>query len=334
MILPQLKIMFIDIPKTGSSSIKNFLYRSLGNNFDILGCSTPLWINRLCPEYVTPFLKSNERSITISSNRHEPLISCYNNIHYIYDYFIFSIVRDPFTRFKSAFVEFMVNIFYDMKGNSMDHGNVLTNKLYFPDTWIIYRNKNEDNIDFLFSKQAELIFNKLKILHAKGGFEKNNMCAVPLHLWPQYYFTDIVVPNPINILFLSYENLNIDFPHLKTEISRFSGIDVEKYELPNINPLSTQVFTYLNTPASNTISPGLPIDAIEVGYSTKPDKEFIEKYPTYQDFLPDFNKQIKELENRFLPVIEKHRWLIEQLYAEDYKRFGYIQQNIKDTPIS
>lgn len=332
MILPQIKIMFIDIPKTGSSSIKNFLYRSLGKNFDILGCSTPLWMNRLCPEYITPYTRSNERAITVPANRHEPLISRYNNIHYIYDYFIFSVVRDPFTRFKSAFIEFMVNIFYDMKGSSMDHGNVLTNRHYFPDTWITYR-KNGDNIDILFKKQAELIFNKLKIIQAKGGFEKNNMCTIPLHFWPQYYFTDLVIPNPINILFLSFENLNNDFSYLKTEISRFSGIDVEKYELPNINPLSTQVFTCLNPSADNTVDPGMPIEAIEIGYNAKPNNDFIKKYPTYQDFLPDFKKQIKELEDRFLPAIEEHRWLIEQLYAEDYRRLGYVQQSLKDMPI-
>jgi hypothetical protein len=333
MILPQLKIMFVDIPKTGSSSIKQFLFESLGKNFTITGASSPLWLNKFCPEYVTPISKLNEKGITVPANRHEPLSSRYNNIHYINDYFIFSIVRDPFTRFKSAFMEFMVNIYYDLKGNSMDHGNVLTNKFHFPDTWITLRDGDNDVLDFLYKKQSSLIFNKLRIIHAKGGFELNNACTVPLHLWPQYYFTNLVIPNPVNILLLSFENLNNDFSNLKSEISRFSGIDVEKYELPNVNPLSTQVFSCLNPSAFNTIAPGMPMESIEFGPQPKANEKFIKAYPTYQDFLPDFNKQVKELENQFLPVIEEHRWLIEQLYAEDYRRFGYAQQNIKDLPI-
>lgn len=336
MILPQLKIMFLDIPKTGTSSIKRFLYKSFEKNFDIIGATTPLWLNRFCPEYVLPQLKEGGKSIHVTSNRHEPLVSRYNNINYIHDYFIFTIIRNPFTRFKSAFMEFMIDIFYGADSLlSIDHGCVFENRNHIPDTWYITKSMmGTSSTELVLKAQSELIFNKLKIIHAKGGFERNNACHTSLHFWPQYYFTNLVTPKPINILFLNFEDLQNEFTYLKEEMSRFSGVDVTKYELTHVNPLSQQIFSLLNPQAVNTIDSEVSNSALELFSKIKPDNKFIDKYPTYQDFLPDFNKQVKELENQFLPAIEEHRWLIEQLYAEDYRRFGYAQQSLKDTPIS
>ena len=61
------------------------------------------------------------------------------------------------------------------------------------------------------------------------------------------------------------------------------------------------------------------------------DPEFRKLYPTFDDFLPVYKEEKKKLQERFDPIFEQNRWLIEKLYAEDYRRFRYEQQTVNNS---
>jgi len=342
MVIPQLKILYIDIPKTGSSAVKRFLHVVFEESFDILGVSNPLWMNKFCPRHNRPYL-SLEGTIKTAGTRHEPLLSFYDNLSSLHDYFIFTTVRDPFTRFKSAVVEMMAYHYFGLSDTVTSIDNIcnLENKIFYPDTWVIPKKKNKLRTNFYTSKitnvddgiilQLELILNKMKFLHNKGGWEKNSACEYPVHFWPQYYFTNLTTPEPINLLILKFENINKEFNYTKQIISDFIGIDITKYELTHINPLASQVFSYYNISSIKTIDSEVSRNGIETWNSSINDEEFKEKFPTFKDFLPEFNEKIKYLENKAISHLENHREIIERLYAEDYRRFGYEQQAINNS---
>jgi len=39
----------------------------------------------------------------------------------------------------------------------------------------------------------------------------------------------------------------------------------------------------------------------------------------------------KKLQERFDPIFEQNRWLIEELYAEDYRKFRYERQIVNNS---
>ena len=109
MICTNLKILFIDIPKTGSTSLKKFILKNYPDYY-FSAVSNPIWKMRMCPEYMKPIMTPNTKSFDFGGSRHEPLISIYESSHYLHDYLIFTVVRDPFTRFKSCMMEILMAI--------------------------------------------------------------------------------------------------------------------------------------------------------------------------------------------------------------------------------
>jgi hypothetical protein len=119
-------------------------------------------------------------------------------------YFIFTVVRNPFDRFKSTFIEEILYNKYKFKTISM--GSSLTaNNRSLVDPWVITGHEHlstqqKNSVEL----QAELLINKLRILRDKGGFERLGVCETPIHLWPQHYFTSLTTPEPLNYRILKY----------------------------------------------------------------------------------------------------------------------------------
>ena len=88
MINTQLKLIFVDIPKTGSTAFKWFLTRGF-HNFTWQGNANPSWINDFCKESDRAKISASGRCYKISNVRHEPLLSKYMNVSGIENYFIF-----------------------------------------------------------------------------------------------------------------------------------------------------------------------------------------------------------------------------------------------------
>ena len=178
MIVEPLKIMFVDIPKTGSSAMKRFLYRSY-NSFGITGVTNSNWLQNLCPNTV----KFAGGKLISRSPRHEPLISRFVNLSSLKDYFVFTVVRDPFTRFRSAVLEILVHNSFGIKGHSLDNNSSPHNKEYYPDSWVLPNiNGKEENVNTdIIDKQWILFLDKFTIIKNKGGFGNYDLCSVPLH---------------------------------------------------------------------------------------------------------------------------------------------------------
>jgi len=328
MIIEPLKIMFVDIPKTGSSAMKRFLYRSY-YSFGITGVSNPHWLQILCPNTV----KFGGGRLVSKSPRHEPLVSRFMNLLHLNDYFIFTVIRDPFTRFRSAVLEILVHNSYGIKGHSLDNNANSNNKDYYPDSWIINSNDGKEEVDTnLIDKQLTLFLDKFNIIKNKGGFDNYGLCSIPFHFWPQHYFTDLTTPNPVKIYVIKYEHLADEFPKLKEELSYFAGVDTNDLELEYANPTAEQTFGYFNPDAVNTICEDLPLEALEIFLNNKlPSPDFSKKYSTFNDFLPSFNEKVNKIKEYVYPKIEEQRPLVEKLYEKDYMIFSYEQQMLNMT---
>lgn len=333
MINTQLKLLFIDIPKTGTSAFKTFLFRGF-HEFTWQPATNGSWKNILCPKERQYLLTSTHKTEIPASVRHEPLLSTYTHVLNLNSYFIFSIVRDPFERFKSAFLEAMMFTRYKVIQKSTGNPNTYSN-LSLQDPWFIYPHHSinnyfvhkpkQDSIS-LEEIQVKLIFNQLKIIANKGGFDKIGVCDVPLHFWPQYLFTSLTLPNPLNITYIKYENLEKDFPILKEELTYVTGVDIRNEELPFVDPMCTWIFSHHNPEAIDTI--GYKFDSEkEISRDSSPDLGFINRYPDFKTFADEFKKEKQMVMNYWLPTLEEHRDLIEHLYAEDYRLFGYDRKS-------
>lgn len=332
MINTQLKLVFVDIPKTGSSAIKTFLIRGF-HQFSWQSSSNPAWTS----EFIYPYARYNvgikNTPERYGGVRHEPLISKFINVNGLTNYFIFTIVRNPFDRFKSALYHSVLLNHYKLRITSISTATRPGN-LGHCDPWFIYPNENISNyskIKKIDELQVDLILNQLKIIKAKGGFKVTGTYETPVHFWPQHYFTDLTTPVPLKFIIIKNEHLKEDFPTLKRELSYITGVDVTKEELDHIDPIASIIFSSHNPNAIDTI--GVKFKAeLEIAGSEGVNPEFCEKYPTFNDFVPDF----KETKNHFIEkwdsILEEHRGLIEEVYAEDYRTFEYERQIITDLP--
>lgn len=333
MINTQLKLLFIDIPKTGSSALKTFLFRGF-HEFTWQPATNLAWENILCPKERQYLLLSNYRTEVASSVRHEPLLSTYMHVLNLNNYFTFSIVRDPFERFKSAFLEAMMFTRYKVPQKSTGNPNTYSN-LSLQDPWFIYPhhginnyfiNKPKHDSLSLEEIQVKLIFNQLKLTANKGGFDKIGVCDIPLHFWPQYHFTSLTLPNPLNITYIKYENLEKDFPILKEELTYVTGVDIRNEELPFVEPTCNWIFSHHNPDAIDTIGYKFATEK-EISRDPSPDPGFIGRYPDFKTFVDEYKKEKQMVMNYWLPTLEEHRDLIEHLYAEDYRLFGYDRKS-------
>ena len=324
MINTQLKLIFVDIPKTGTTAFKWFLTRGF-HNFTWQGATNPSWVTDFC-KVGNAKMEASGKSYKIGNVRHEPLLSKYMNVAGIESYFIFTIVRDPFERFKSAFVETILSLMYGIDIKSISHPNKNTNENLI-DPWFVnshYPQNNYYNIISQEEAQIKLIFNQLNIIANKGGFEKIGVCNTPIHFWPQYYFTSLTIPSPLKLVVIKYENLKKDFPILKEELSNITGIDVTKEELPYTDPMANFIFCARNPDAKNTVGWKFPFEKETVKNAPK-NYEFIKAFPTYSDFLVKYKEDKQQIIDTWLPTLEKHRGLIEHLYAEDYRLYEYTR---------
>lgn len=323
MINTQLKLIFVDIPKTGSTAFKNFLVRGF-HNFTWHATTNPSWVVNFCPECDKYLINSSAKVERAAFTRHEPLISKYLHVSGIEKYFIFTIVRDPFERFKSAFLEAILHNRHGIKQQSITNPTKYTHQ-NLQDPWYINSHYNMNNYyNSIPSEelQAKMIFNQLNIIAAKGGFEKTGVCDVPHHFWPQYIFTSLTLPSPLNVTTIKYENLNTDFPILKQELSYITGVDVTKEELPFSDPIANAIFSHFNPEAVDTMGYKFKIEK-ETSRDPRVNFDFVKKYPTFDDYLPVFKEEKQQVTEHWLPTLENHRDIIEHLYAEDYRLHGY-----------
>ncbi len=338
MICTNLKILFIDIPKTGSTSLKKFILKNYPDYY-FSAVNNPTWKMRMCPEYMKPVMTPHAKSFDFGGSRHEPLISIYESSHYLHDYLIFTVVRDPFTRFKSCMMEILMAMRFkhgfesedSLRRSANDPSSQLNDPFFlFPSMRKGFDHLEED----LYELQVRHIYNKLTTIHRKGGFENYNICSIPTHLWPQYYFTTVHIANPLPIRILSYENLKQDIKTLSEELEMWGPYKIEDKTLPHHDPIPEIIFVGQNFEASNSIKITRPEE--KEGRQRAPheiDPEFRKLYPTFDDFLPVYKQEKKKLQERFDPIFEQNRWLIEELYAEDYRKFRYEQQTITGSPV-
>jgi hypothetical protein len=339
MINTQLKLLFIDIPKTGSTSLKCFIVREF-SEFIWLGNSHPSWMGLFCNKNRSYSINQFQKAQMNFKVRHEPLVSCFLHIEDIKDYFTFTVVRNPFDRFVSAFIEIMMFNRHNVPQFSADHSSTRHDNL--PDSWHAYphhhlnrhylelEKKEEEKNIALEKHQSKLIFNQLNRIASKGGFNNTGVCNVPLHFWPQYIFTDLTLPSPLNIIFLKHEYLKQDFPIFKRELSNFTGINVVDTELPYIDPVATIIYSYHNPGGVNTID-FKSNEEKEIHPNPKLNEAFAERYPTFDSYYSDYLEEKKEIKARWLPTLEVNCSLIEHLYSEDYRKFNYKQQIINNS---
>jgi len=316
MIIPSIKTVFIDVPKVGSSSMTHFLMKAfqfLPNQSSV----NSAWNTSLCPGQ-SRLVLNNNNTLNFTGVRHEPLISCYKNIPDFHDYFFFSMVRNPFDRFKSFVYETLLYSRFKYKQHhfvSRDYVNSL-----YDDPWYINGRHKEQSEKSQFS----LLINHLNIIKSKG-WENMNLCSMPVHVWPQVYFLSLKTPQPYTLRILPVEKINLWIDDFKNELSIKSGLNVTDLSFPNIDPVPLTIFTEKSNMDSIKTIPHndeweLKIHALA---SMSPDFEFQSKYPTYTSFIKDYKEAKADIHERYEQFLEDNRNLIESVYHDDMVTYGY-----------
>ena len=317
MIIPSIKTVFIDIPKTGSSSMTEFLVRAFGylphrSNVD------PAWNVSLCPGQSRLILDENS-TLNHTGVRHEPLISCYKNIPDFHDYFFFSVVRNPFDRFKSFVYETLLHsrFKYNQQHFTSRHPQ---NPLY-DDPWYVNGLRKEKSEDTQFN----LFIHHLSIIRNKG-WKNINLCSIPVHVWPQVYFLSLTTPQPYTLRILPFEDIDLWIDDFRKELSIKSGMDVTEIPFSNIDPTPLTIFTRKSNISSIKTIPHEHDWEIKIhnsSFSAAPDLEFQAKYPTYNSFIEDYKAEKSKINERYGQLLEDHRNLIESAYHDDMVTYGY-----------
>jgi len=176
--------------------------------------------------------------------------------------------------------------------------------------------------------QTNFLLDTFNIILNKGGFGTWDACQIETHFWPQYMFLKIPSPKPIPIHVIHFEKLNQEFEELKKALSSFTGISVMNEPLPDVDPLAEIIFLQNHPKALPEVIEyyGIQnINALEGKGAGRGSPEFIERFPTFKDYLIDHKNTKKKLIERLTPVWEKNRELIETIYDEDYRILGYTK---------
>jgi hypothetical protein len=316
MIIPAAKTVFIDIPKTGSSSMVHFLTRSF-SHLPLHANVTPSWNVDLCPAQtkLTPKRNGDGYALHFTGIRHEPLISVYKNLPDFYDHFFFTVVRNPFDRFKSFIYETLLQKRFKLLQShftSSGHG-------LYTDPWFL--NDSKYNSD---ENQLNLIIYHLKVIKAKG-WNNINLCSLPLHIWPQVNFTSLKIPNSYTLRILPFEQIDRWVGDFKTELSMWSGVNINDIPFPNIDPAAQTIFIYKHPAESLKTIPNYQECGINIVATPGKalDTEFQAKYPTYDLFLQDYKLEKLRIDEEYGLLLEEHRDLIESVYHDDMITYGY-----------
>jgi hypothetical protein len=316
MIIPAAKTVFIDIPKTGSSSMVHFLVHAFSHLPLHINIS-PSWNVDLCPAQskLTSKRDGDGFALHFTGVRHEPLISIYKNLPDFHDHFLFSVVRHPFNRFKSFVYETLLHKNFN---HFQSHFVSPANGLY-TDSWFLNDIKSNSDIN-----QFNLIIYHLNVIKAKG-WNNINLCSLPLHIWPQVNFTSLKTPNPCALRILPFEQIDRWIDDFKTELSIWSGVNVNDIPFPNIDPSVQAIFIKKHPAESLKTIPSYQecgINVVSVPGKDL-DTEFQAKYPTYDLFLQDYNLEKSRIDKQFGPMLEEYRDLIESVYHDDMVTYGY-----------
>ena len=316
MIISSIKTVFIDVPKVGSSSMTEFLARAFGF-LPLQSSVNPAWNVSLCPGQSSLTL-TEINTLKFTGIRHEPLISCYKNIPDFHDYFFFSMVRNPFNRFKSFVYE---NLLFSRFKHRQHHfvSRIYPNSLYDDPWYVNGRHKEQSEKD-----QFKLLINHLYIIKSKG-WENMNLCSMPVHVWPQVYFLSLKTPQPYALKILPVEKINLWIDDFKNELSIKSGLNITDLPFPNIDPIPLTIFTEKSNMDSIKTIPHndeweLKIHALP---GISPDFEFQSKYPTYTSFVKDYKEAKADIHEHYGQLLEDNRNLIESVYHDDMVTYGY-----------
>jgi len=336
MISTQLKVIFVDIPKTSSTSLRRFLIRSF-HPYYFNSITDPTWMGSLCSFGNAPYVLSKNGGIApISVIRHEPMISIYKNTSdYIHECFIFSITRDPFLRFKSFVLEQLLFSYYDVNYRSQTFfqkktsDQFLIDPGYLPSHYPVFKKLTGWNPDQVI---INFLHKTLGRINNKGGFANFNMCDIDLHLWPQYMYLKLNHPKPLPLNILNFENIEYDFEILKGDLSSFTGVDVMNSSLPHADPLPEMVYLGINPSAKQEMKEYLGIiheqewEGKETIATNPYHLEIAKKFPTYSSFLEEHKKIKKQFDAFVTPILENDfRELVERMYDEDYRMLGYTK---------
>lgn len=315
MIIPAVKVVFIDIPKTGSSSMVQFLTHSFINLPTQTNVS-PSWNVDLCPAQskLTPKRGGDGPVIHFSGCRHEPLISVYRNIPDFHDHLFFSMIRHPFNRFKSFVYETLLQ-----KNFKHLQSHFTSSDGLYTDSWFL--NDSKFNSD---TNQFNLLIYHLNIIKSKG-WNNVNLCSLPFHMWPQVNFISLKTPSPYILRILPFEQMSEWIDDFKTELSMWSGVDIKDIPFPNVDPTPRTIFQRKHTIESAKSIPHTYEWELNILTNTGSalDAEFQAKYPTYDLFLQDYNLERSRIEKEYGPLLEEHRDLIESVYHDDMVTYGY-----------
>jgi hypothetical protein len=139
-------------------------------------------------------------------------------------------------------------------------------------------------------------------------------------------FTSLKIPNSYTLRILPFEQIDRWVGDFKTELSVWSGVNVNDVPFPNIDPTPQTIFTHKHYTKESikTIPHNEEWELDIVAKSGKDlDPEFQAKYPTYDLFLQDYKLEKSRIDKECGPLLEEHRDLIESVYHEDMVTYGY-----------